>query len=420
LSSALAHSDSGSGFGRFQLDTALDDALRASGFHEPRPIQAETITACLAGRDVLGLSQTGTGKTAAFVLPILHRIVTEGISGPRALILAPTRELARQIDQDLRSLGRYTDVETATVYGGVAMGGQIRALRRHPDVVVGCPGRVLDLLQQGVLDLSAVDMLVLDEADHMFDMGFFRDVRKILAVLPKRRQNLLFSATMPREVRSLADQVLRDPCVVELAPSRPSEAIEHFLYSVDESRKRGLLDHVLSSDDCKSAIVFMRTKHRAKRTAQQLERRGLRAVALQGNMSQAQRDRAMAGFREGRFDVLVATDVAARGLDVAGVSYVVNFDVPASPDAYTHRIGRTGRSGASGKACTFVTSADRGWVRATERALGARIPQREAPVNLPSEAVGGGAPRPPAGRRGRPRRSGRPGQGGGRARARRA
>jgi ATP-dependent RNA helicase RhlE len=379
LSSAIAQTESEGGFGSFSLNAALLDALDAADFRTPRPIQTETIPACLDGRDVMGLAQTGTGKTAAFALPILHRNIRKRSKATRTLILAPTRELANQIADEIRMLAQFTNVSTFTVFGGIPLQKHIRGLKRRPDIVVGCPGRVLDLLNRGALDLSQVDTLVLDEADHMFDMGFLPDLKKILAKLPAKRQNLLFSATMPRAIRSLADQVLTDPHVVELAPSAPSERVEHYLHKVQEGAKSQLLQDVLSAADCSTAIVFMRTKHRAKRTAQQLAKLGKNAVALQGNMSQAQRDRAMAGFREGKYDVLVATDIAARGLDVAGIDYVVNFDVPNTAEAYTHRIGRTGRSDASGKACTFVTPSDRAWVRSTEKVLGSSIPIRKAP-----------------------------------------
>ncbi len=379
LSSALAQTKAESGFDRFRLDSKLTRGLEAAGFSDPRPIQVETIPACLDGQDVMGLAQTGTGKTAAFALPILQRLIEEPGRGPFVLILAPTRELAIQIDAEIRLLARFTDIGTTTIFGGVPASTQIRLLRRDPEIVVGCPGRVLDLLKQRKLDLSAVDTLVLDEADHMFDMGFLPDIKRILAQLPKDRQNLLFSATMPRAIRSLASSILRDPHIVELSHSAPADRIEHALYATDPSRKRALLEKVLNGEDCKTAIVFTRTKHRAKRMAIQLAQGGLNAIALQGNMSQAQRDRAMNGFRKGQFDILVATDIAARGLDVAGVDYVINFDPPSTPETYTHRIGRTGRSDESGKALTFVTSEDRAWVRDTERMLGEPIPRLETP-----------------------------------------
>jgi ATP-dependent RNA helicase RhlE len=399
LSSAVPRIDAASGFDHFELDSVLTLGLEAAGFREPRPIQAETIPACLEGRDVMGLAQTGTGKTAAFALPILQRLIEEPGAGPLVLILAPTRELAIQIDAEIRVLAKFTKVKTVTIFGGVSAGNQIRALQARPQIVVGCPGRVLDLVKQRRLDLSQVETLVLDEADHMFDMGFLPDIKRILAALPKDRQNLLFSATMPKAIRDLADGVLNDPHVVELAIKAPAERIEHALYPVAEGSKRDLLDRLLSEDDCKTAIVFTRTKHRAKRLAIQLSSQGLRAVGLQGNMSQVQRDRAMSGFREGRFDILVATDIAARGLDVAGIDYVINFDPPSTPETYTHRIGRTGRSEASGKACTLVTREDGDWVRATERVLGTPIERRQLPGFAPETLGTGGGGRSAAPKR---------------------
>jgi ATP-dependent RNA helicase RhlE len=288
-------------------------------------------------------------------------------------VLAPTRELAVQIAAELRTLAGFTKLTATTIHGGVSPRSQIDALARRPDVVVACPGRLLDLLRQRHARLGGIEVLVLDEADHMFDIGFLPDVRRILAALPARRQNLLFSATMPAEVRHLADELLREPHVVELDHRGPAATIEHALYPVPEQRKRDLLEHLLAENGFASAIVFTRTKHRARRLAEQLGRSGHRAVALQGNMSQSQRDRAMQGFRAGRFDVLVATDLAARGIDVANVSHVINFDVPNTPHAYTHRIGRTGRAERDGKAFTFVTEDDRAMVRSIERTIGAPI-----------------------------------------------
>jgi ATP-dependent RNA helicase RhlE len=364
------------GFARFGLHESLMRGIRAAGFETPRPIQLETIPAGLRGRDVLGLAQTGTGKTAAFALPLIDHIISHRRKGPRALILAPTRELANQIAAEIRTLSRFTRVRLTTVYGGVSVHGQVKALRRNPDIIVGCPGRVLDLLGQGLLHLGSIETLVLDEADHMFDMGFLPDVRKILSRLPRDRQNLLFSATMPTEIRRLADDLLHDAHVVELAHGTPASTIDHALYMVTHGRKRALLEFMLDSEGCESAIVFTRTKHRAKRLAQQLDKAGHRAVSLQGNMSQSQRDRAIGGFRSNRYDILVATDIASRGIDVSGVSHVFNFDVPNTPEAYTHRIGRTGRAELTGTASTFITQDDRAWVRATERMIGEPIPRR--------------------------------------------
>jgi ATP-dependent RNA helicase RhlE len=369
--------ESVNGFDHFKLADVLQRGVAAAGFVEPRPIQTEALPAALAGRDVLGLAQTGTGKTAAFALPILQTLVAGRQPGPRALVLAPTRELAAQIASEFRTLAKFTRIQVATVFGGVSVFGQRKALAKKPEIVVACPGRLLDLLGQGIIRLDRIETLVIDEADHMFDMGFLPDIRRILNALPKDRQNLLFSATMPGEIRGLADQILRNPHVVDVAHSTPLTTIEHALYPVDNTRKLALLQRILAEDGLASAIVFTRTKHRAKKIAQQLERSGHRAVALQGNMSQGARDRAMDGFRRRRFDVLVATDIAARGIDVAQVSHVVNFDMPNTTDAYTHRIGRTGRSNNQGKAYTFVTAEDRGLVFQVEKRLGVPIPRRE-------------------------------------------
>ncbi|HPF36789.1 MAG TPA: DEAD/DEAH box helicase [Candidatus Krumholzibacteria bacterium] len=364
------------GFDAFDLHPSVLRGVVAAGFQAPRPIQAEAIPEAIAGRDVLGLAQTGTGKTAAFMLPILDWLVREPDPGPRVLVLAPTRELATQIAAETRVLAKFTRLTTVTIYGGVSQRGQEAQLRKRPEIVVGCPGRVLDLVQQGVLNLDGIDTLVLDEADHMFDMGFLRDIRKIMDHVPVDRQTMLFSATMPREIRGLADEILLRPHVVELADSAPAATIDHALIPVDEGRKRDLLERLLTDADCTSAIVFTRTKHRAKRLALQLAREGHRAVGLQGNLSQSQRDRAMSGFRSRKFNVLVATDIVARGIDVSGVSHVINFDAPNTPEAYTHRIGRTGRAEMEGVALTFVTNEDADWVRATERVIGKRIPER--------------------------------------------
>ena len=342
---------------------------------EPRPIQARTIPQVLKGRDVLGLAQTGTGKTAAFALPIIDRLMAGRGQHPRALVLAPTRELAIQIHRETELLAKYTNIRAVTIFGGVNAGPQVRALRKRPDIIVACPGRLLDLAGSGDVRLDGIETLVLDEADHMLDMGFLPDIKRIIARLPQRRQNLLFSATMPREIRGLADRVLRDPHVVELEHSTPLDTIEHALYPVEQKRKTALLNHLLGGRDFESAIVFLRTKHRARRLARDLDRAGHRAIALQGNMSQSQRQRAMQGFRDGRYDVLVATDIAARGIDVANISHVINFDIPNTPDAYTHRIGRTGRAECSGKACTFVTHEDFPAIKAIERKLKMEIPR---------------------------------------------
>ncbi len=399
-------STASTGFDRFQLHEALVRGIRGLGFKNPWPIQQEAIPAGRAGRDVMGLAQTGTGKTAAFALPLLDRLLKVRRPGPRVLVLAPTRELATQIAAEIRTLSKFTRLKTITVYGGVSTRNQINSLRQHPEIIVGCPGRVLDLLGQRVLRLGHVETLVLDEADHMFDMGFLPDIRKILAAMPERRQNLLFSATMPREIRRLADDLLTDPHVVELAGPAPVATVDHGLYMVGEGRKRVLLEHLLTGDDCDSAIIFTRTKHRAQRLADQLSHDGHRAVGLQGSMSQAQRDRAMSGFRARRFNILVATDIAARGIDVSGVSHVINFDVPNTPEGYTHRLGRTGRAEREGIACTFVTGIDRSWVQATERMIGAPIPRRKVVGFEPDVVEHSPRPRQPYGHYVRGRRPG--------------
>ncbi|MEM9801816.1 MAG: DEAD/DEAH box helicase, partial [Planctomycetota bacterium] len=283
------------GFTRFGLNDEVLRGVQDAGFVDPRPIQDQAIQPALDGRDVLGLAQTGTGKTAAFALPILDRLRERrgDARGPRALVVAPTRELASQIHAEFERLGQFTRVRSAVVFGGVPQGAQVKALKARPDVLVACPGRLLDLADQRIVDLSRVEILVLDEADHMFDMGFLPSVRRILKLLPERRQSLLFSATMPKEIRHLADDVLRKPAVIELAHSRPADTIEHALYACVRNRRLELLEELLAADDFRSAIVFLRTKHRARKIAKQLDARGHRAVALQGNMSQNQRVRAM-------------------------------------------------------------------------------------------------------------------------------
>ena len=387
------------GFSQFSLAPPVQRAIAEAGFSEPWPIQSDTIPAALAGSDILGLAQTGTGKTAAFALPIIERLIAERRPGPRALILAPTRELAMQIHSDFEKLAKFTRLKAITVFGGVSERPQVRALRNQPDIVIACPGRLLDLLRQGKAMLGQVKILVLDEADQMFDMGFLPDIRSILSMLPDRRQNLLFGATMPDEIRVLANRILDCPHVVELSHSTPASTIEHALYRIAADRKIDLLKHLLENDGFTSAIVFLRTKYRARRLGVQLANMGHNAVALQGNMSQSQRDRAMSGFREGRFKILVATDLASRGIDVAGVSHVINFDVPNTPDAYTHRIGRTGRAERSGKAYTFVSREDADALRAIERSLGYAITQLEAPGFAAETVLATEARRPSSRRR---------------------
>jgi len=370
------NSNTGRGFTTFGLHKDVMRGVDAAGYESPRPIQAKAMPAALEGKDVLGLAQTGTGKTAAFALPVIDYCIRQRTREIRALVLAPTRELANQIAAEFKVFSQFADFNYTTIYGGVSQNNQISAIRRRPDVIVGCPGRVLDLMQQGKLKLDELDILILDEADHMFDMGFLPDIKRIMSRLPKRRQNLLFSATMPKDIRRLANEILHDPHVVELADKAPASTIDHALYSIPEGSKKALLKIIIDGDDFNSAIIFTRTKHRAKRLAQQLSKDGHRAAALQGNMSQNARDKAMRGFRDRTYDILVATDIAARGIDVNKVSHVINFDVPNTPEAYTHRIGRTGRSEMDGIAFTFVTGQDRDWLRATERMIGSKIERR--------------------------------------------
>ncbi len=323
----------------------------------------------------MGLAQTGTGKTCAFAVPIIERILTFPLDGPRVLIVAPTRELVLQIQAEFQLLARHTKIRSVAIFGGTSAVPQIRTLRSNPEVIVACPGRLLDLYNQGKINFKNIETLVLDEADHMFDQGFLPDIKRILSKLPRNRQNLLFSATMPQQIRHLANDILYKPHVVDLGDSAPAETIEHALCPVSEGQKFDLLEKLLREDGFSTAIVFLRTKARAKRTALKLSKRGHNAVALQGNMSQSQRVKAMDGFRKGSFDILVATDIAARGIDVADVSQVINYDVPNTPDTYTHRIGRTGRSEKSGRAYTLFAREDAAQVKAIEKKLGSALPR---------------------------------------------
>ena len=344
--------------------------VNALGYDDPTPIQLQAIPPILAGRDVIGLAQTGTGKTAAFGLPILQRLMKGPRGQVRALIIAPTRELAQQIHEAIGELGKQARVRSVTLYGGVGLGPQIQKLRAGAEIVVACPGRLLDHIGQGNIKLGNLEVLVLDEADRMFDMGFLPDVRRILRHLPAQRQTLLFSATMPDDVGKLAREILRDPVTIQVDHMRPVAGISHAMYPVAAHLKTPLLLALLAHTDTESVLVFTRTKHRAKRVAQQLQAAGHNATSLQGNLSQNRRLAAMAGFRDGSYQILVATDIAARGIDVSQISHVINYDVPDTADAYTHRIGRTGRMARAGDAFTLVTPEDRDMVRAIERALG--------------------------------------------------
>ncbi|WP_148896466.1 DEAD/DEAH box helicase [Geothermobacter ehrlichii] len=363
-------------FSRFNFHPKVAAGIEAAQFVTPTAIQNEAIPQVLAGRDVLGLAQTGTGKTAAFGLPILHRLMSGPRGRVRALIIAPTRELAEQIHDAISTLGARTGLRSVTIYGGVNINPQIGRLKAGAEIVVACPGRLLDHIGQGTIDLSKLEVLVLDEADQMFDMGFFPDIRRILKALPARRQTLLFSATMPDAIRGLAHEVLQNPVTVQVANSAPPGTVSHALYPVGQKRKTALLLALLSQSQTGAVLVFTRTKHRARRLGQQLEKAGYRAASLQGNLSQNRRREALDGFRSGRYQILVATDIAARGIDVSQVSHVINYDIPATPEAYVHRIGRTGRAARSGDAFTLVSSEDAAQIRAIEKVLKTRLERR--------------------------------------------
>ncbi len=360
-------------FTQFQFQSQIAANIKACGYQAPTPIQEQSIPKVLAGHDVLGLAQTGTGKTAAFALPIIQRLVGGPRGKVRALVVAPTRELAEQIDQSFQELAKGTGLRTVTVYGGVGKGGQLQKFKRGVDVVIACPGRLLDHLNSNDLNLSYVETLVLDEADHMFDMGFFPDIRRILKHLPRKRQTLLFSATMPADIRKLAAETLTNPVEVRIKLEQPLEAISQVLYPVAQKQKTALLLHVLKETSDGSTLVFTRTKYGAKNLAKKLNNAGYKASDLQGNMSQNQRQKALSGFRDGDFTVLVATDIAARGIDVSLVGQVINFDLPSTAEAYTHRIGRTGRAQRSGRAVSFICNDDHVMVRAIERLQGKSI-----------------------------------------------
>jgi ATP-dependent RNA helicase RhlE len=324
----------------------------------------------------MGLAQTGTGKTAAYALPIMERLLNGPRGSLRALVVAPTRELAEQIAEDFRDLGHKARLTVLTIYGGVGINPQIDALRRGVDIVVACPGRLLDHITQGTVDLTRIQVLVLDEADMMLDMGFLPDVRRIIKNLPTQRQNLLFSATMREDIRHLADAILHDPVTIQIGHSAPVETVSHALYPVPQHLKTPLLIELLKNTDTESVLIFTRTKHRAKKLGEKLAKEGHRATSLQGNLSQRARQEALGGFRDGTYKVLVATDIAARGIDVTQISHVINYDIPDTTDAYTHRIGRTGRALRSGDAFTLVTEEDTMLVRDIEKVLGTPIERR--------------------------------------------
>lgn len=376
-------------FSELLLSEPILRAVHSEGYTVATPIQAEAIPHVLKGRDVLGCAQTGTGKTAAFALPVLHQLSAAprpgGIQRPRALVLCPTRELATQIADSFRVYGKNLGLKTAVVYGGVGIGPQADALRRGVDILIATPGRLLDLLGQRLADLRSVEILVLDEADRMLDMGFIVDIRKIIATLSARKQTLLFSATMANEIRKLANAIMRDPALVQVERKSPTaDGIDQSVYMVSRTDKPALLVHLVNDLPISRSIVFTRTKHGADRLVRKLHGYGIKAEAIHGNKSQNQRQRALDNFRLGRIFLLVATDVASRGIDVDGISHVVNYDLTDEPETYVHRIGRTARAGASGAAISFCDSEETPNLRAIERLIRRPIPVKKPTVALPS------------------------------------
>jgi ATP-dependent RNA helicase RhlE len=362
-------------FEAFNFHPSVAAGVLAAGYEIPTPIQAMAIPKVKEGHDIMGLAQTGTGKTAAFALPILNRLLNGKKGEVRALIIAPTRELAEQIHQSFEALGKKTNIKSVTVYGGVGINPQIQKLR-SADIVVACPGRLIDHIERNTINLSKVEVLVLDEADQMFDMGFLPNIRRILKHLPKTRQTLLFSATMPQEIKQLASDILKNPSTVQAGVTAPAETVSHAIYPVAQHLKTDLLLELLETSDPRSVLVFTRTKHRAKSLEKKLVAAGYRSASIQGNLSQARRQAALEGFKSGEFQILVATDIAARGIDVSRISHVINYDIPSTPEAYIHRIGRTGRAECSGEAFTLATREDKDMVKAINRIIGTEVEQR--------------------------------------------
>jgi ATP-dependent RNA helicase RhlE len=381
-------------FRSLHLIDPLVAAVAGEGYSQPTPIQKQAIPSVLAGRDVCGVAQTGTGKTAAFALPILQLLAGRPRHGrhPRVLVLAPTRELASQIGESFSTYGRGVPITNTVIFGGVGQDPQVKAVRRGVDVLIATPGRLLDLMGQKHIDLSGIEILVLDEADRMLDMGFIHDVRRIIHAVPVKRQTLFFSATMPPEVVALGKSILHDPVRVEVTPpATTAEKVEHSIYFVERGDKRRLLTHLLADPALARVLVFTRTKHGANRVVKDLGTDHIAAEPIHGNKSQSARERALAGFKAGTTRVLVATDIAARGIDVDGITHVVNYDLPNIPDTYVHRIGRTARAGASGTAISFCDTEERAFLRDIERTIGMKIPHAATPA-LPARPAA--APRP--------------------------
>ncbi|MGL4252811.1 MAG: DEAD/DEAH box helicase [Fusobacteriaceae bacterium] len=345
-------------FTNFNLNKQILKNVENVGYKSATHIQEQAIPAILIKKDILGLAKTGTGKTAAFVIPILQRLMETKSKGVRALILAPTRELAEQINNTVKQLGELTKLKSVAIYGGVSANTQINSIRRGADIIVGCPGRILDLINQKQLSLSKLEILVLDEADHMLDMGFLEDIEKIVAQTPKNKQTLFFSATMPSEIKTFASKVLKNPEIIEVEYKDPVKLIEHTLYHIETMHKKNKIFEILQNKELESVIIFMNSKNKAKNLSIALTGKGHRAVNFQGNLSQAQRDKALEGFRNSKFKVLVATDIAARGLDIPQVTHVINYDLPRTAEAFTHRSGRTGRANKNGKVISFADEED--------------------------------------------------------------
>jgi len=390
-------------FESFNFHPRIADGIKALGYVTPTPIQEEAIPPIMEGRDILGMADTGTGKTAAFVLPMCERFLTGPRGRVRGLVLAPTRELAQQTNDVITAIGKQTRLRSATVYGGVGYEPQIRKLRSGVEFVVACPGRLLDLVGRGAIDLSSVEVVVLDEADRMLDMGFLPDIRRILQAIPNKRQTLLFTATMPPDIRRLTRDFMHEPVSVQVGHEGPVQGVCHQLYPVAPHLKAALLVELLRKTETGPVLVFTRTKHHATRLAERLQKSGFRAASLQGDMSQSKRQATMDAFRRGGIDILVATDIAARGIDVPDISHVVNFDMPDTVDSYTHRVGRTARASRTGNAINIVTRADVDVVNAVEGRLNERLECRRiegfdyeapgvAPVRTGRPAMGQAAP----------------------------
>ena len=365
-------------FESLNLHPSIMKGVHDAGYTELTPIQEQAIPPVLQGKDLIGLAQTGTGKTAAFALPILERLLKAPRKQIGAVIITPTRELAEQVNTAINALGKHTGIKSIAVYGGTNMEAQIRELNKSVEIVVACPGRLLDHLWRGSIDLSNVEVLVFDEADRMLDMGFLPDIKKILQCLLKPRQTLLFSATMPDDIRRLTREILKNPLTVQIGQTAPAVAVSHALYPVKQHLKTALLMEILYElKDQKSVLIFTRTKHRTERVAKTLKEAGFKVASLQGDLTQSRRQAAMDGFRKGTIKILVATDIAARGIDILHISHVINYDMPANTDDYIHRIGRTGRVSNSGDAFTLVTDADTEMVNALERILKKKIERRK-------------------------------------------